>query len=129
MPPMTQAVLFRHGGAVGRVPAGTTAAGHRDAAYMFHPIACWQDPSQTDRYLQWVYASSDAMQSFTTGGVYLNFTGDEGPDKVRAGYDAATWARLVALKDKYHERNTDPIPPARGEGRPLRGRRRYAVVT
>jgi FAD/FMN-containing dehydrogenase len=116
MPPMTQAIIFRHGGAVGRVPAGTTATSHRDAAYMFHPIACWQDPAETDRYLQWVYASSDAMQPFTTGGVYLNFTGDEGPDKVRAGYDAETWARLVALKDKYDPDNVfrfnQNIPPS-----------------
>ena len=115
MPPTTQSVLFRHGGAVSRVPAETTAAGHRDAAYMFHPIACWQDPSDSDRYLDWVFRSTDAMEPFTTGGVYLNFTGEEGQDKVRAGYDRDTWTRLVALKDKYDPTNVfrfnQNIPP------------------
>jgi FAD/FMN-containing dehydrogenase len=115
MPPTTQSVLFRHGGAVSRVPAETTAAGHRDAAYMFHPIACWQDPSDSDRYLDWVFRSTDVMEPFTTGGVYLNFTGEEGQDKVRAGYDRDTWTRLVALKDKYDPANVfrfnQNIPP------------------
>ena len=115
MPPMTQSVLFRHGGAVSRV-AGTTAAGHRDAAYMYHPIACWQEPVEADRYMDWVYTSSDAMEPFTTGGVYLNFTADEGQDKVRAGYDGETWTRLVALKDKYDPDNVfrfnQNIPPS-----------------
>ena len=92
----------------------TTAAGHRDAAYMFHPIACWQDPSDSDRYLDWVFRSTDAMEPFTTGGVYLNFTGEEGKDKVR-GRDRDTWTRLVALKDKYDPANVfrfnQNIPP------------------
>ena len=105
MPPMTQAVLFRHGGAVSRVAPGTTAASHRDAAYMFHPIACWQDAFDADRFMEWVYSSTDAMEPFTTGGVYLNFTPDEGQDTVRAGYDHETWTRLVALKDKYDPDN------------------------
>ena len=105
MPPMTQAVLFRHAGAVSRVPAGTTAAGHRDAAYMFHPIACWMDPLETQRYVEWVYAGSAAMEPYMTGGVYLNFTGEEGEDRVREGYEPDTWARLVALKDKYDPDN------------------------
>ena len=105
MPPMTQAVLFRHGGAVSRVAPGTTSSGHRDAAYMFHPIACWVDPSETDRYRDWVYAGSAAMEPFMTGGVYLNFTGDEGEDRVRQGFEADTWTRLVALKDKYDPDN------------------------
>jgi hypothetical protein len=32
--PTTQAILFRHGGAVSQIPDDATAAGHRDAAYM-----------------------------------------------------------------------------------------------
>ena len=43
--PMTQIIIFHHGGAVSRVPEDATAAGHRDAAYMVHPVICWQDPA------------------------------------------------------------------------------------
>jgi FAD/FMN-containing dehydrogenase len=103
--PITQSVLFLHGGAVSRVPAGTTAFGHRQSAYMFHPIACWTDPADTDAHIAWVFEASEAMEPFTTGGVYLNFTGAEGQEKVRAGYDEETFDRLLALKEKYDPTN------------------------
>src|SRR5213078_303526 len=99
--PMSQAILFRTGGAIARVPDDATAASHRDAPYMWHPIACWSDPADTDREIAWVRESSEAMKPFATGGVYLNFEQDEGEDHVRAGYSAEKYARLVELKDKY----------------------------
>jgi FAD/FMN-containing dehydrogenase len=103
--PITQVIMFRHGGAVSRVPDGATAAGHRDAVYMAHPIACWQDAVQTDMHVRWVRRFSDAMSKFSTGGVYLNFEPDEGEQKVRAGYGPEKYARLVALKDKWDPEN------------------------
>ena len=103
--PTTMSVMFRHGGAVSRVPDDATAAGHRDAAYMAHPITCWQDPAQTQQYLDWVRRFSEAMAPFTTGGVYLNFEPDEGEERVRAGYGAEKYAKLVALKDKWDPDN------------------------
>jgi FAD/FMN-containing dehydrogenase len=103
--PTTQSILFRHGGAVSRVADDATAAGHRDAAYMAHPIAAWQDPAQTELHLDWVRRFSAAMAPFTTGGVYLNFEPDEGEERVRAGYGAEKYARLVALKDKWDPDN------------------------
>ena len=103
--PMTQIIIFRHGGAVSRVPEDATAAGHRDAAYMVHPIACWQDPAQSERHIDWVGRFSEAMRPFTTGGVYLNFEPDEGEERVRAGYGAEKYARLVELKDKWDPEN------------------------
>lgn len=66
--PTTQAILFRHGGAVSRVADDATAAGHRDAAYMAHPIVAWQDPAQTELHLDWVRRFSAAMAPFSTGG-------------------------------------------------------------
>jgi FAD/FMN-containing dehydrogenase len=103
--PMTQVLIFRHGGAVSRVPDDAMAAGHRDAVYMAHPIAAWQDPSQTDLHVNWVRRFSDAMSRHATGGVYLNFEPSEGEQKVRAGYGAAKYAKLVALKDKWDPEN------------------------
>jgi FAD/FMN-containing dehydrogenase len=35
----------------------------------------------------------------------MNFLGDEGQDRVKAAYGAATYERLVALKDKYDPTN------------------------
>jgi hypothetical protein len=103
--PMTQAIVFRTGGAVSRVPAESTAAGHRDSVYMAHPLACWEDPADNEINIAWVTAFSDAMRPFTTGGVYLNFELDQGEDLVRRGYTPQTYARLVALKEKWDPGN------------------------
>jgi FAD/FMN-containing dehydrogenase len=103
--PTTQSILFRHGGAVSQITDDATAAGHRDAAYMAHPIAAWLDPAQTQLHLDWVRRFSEAMTRFTTGGVYLNFEPDEGEERVRAGYGAEKYAKLVALKDTWDPDN------------------------
>ena len=44
------------------------------------------------------------MEPFTTGGVYVNYLGDEGADRVKAAY-GANYERLVALKNKYDPAN------------------------
>jgi FAD/FMN-containing dehydrogenase len=103
--PMSQSILFRHGGAISRVPEDATAASHRDAPYMWHPIAAWDNPADTEREIAWVRESSAAIEPFATGGVYLNFEQDEGAEHVRAGYSAEKYARLVALKDRYDPEN------------------------
>jgi FAD/FMN-containing dehydrogenase len=99
--PLSQAIMFRHGGAVSRVADDAMAAGHRDAAYMMHPIAVWEDPADSDRHISWCRGLCAAMRPHTTGGVYLNMTMDEGQVRVRDGYSPAKYRRLVALKDKY----------------------------
>jgi FAD/FMN-containing dehydrogenase len=103
--PLSQAIMFRNGGAVGRVPDDAMAAGHREAAYLMHPIAVWDDPADSGRHIAWCRDLCAAMSPHTTGGVYLNMTMDEGAGRVRAGYDAAKYERLVALKDKYDPDN------------------------
>lgn len=102
---MTQMIIFRHGGAVSRVPEDATAAGSRGSTYMAHPIACWQDPAQTKMHVDWVRRFSDAMGPYSTGGVYLNFEPDEGEQKVRAGFGRAKYDQLVALKEKWDPEN------------------------
>jgi FAD/FMN-containing dehydrogenase len=37
--------------------------------------------------------------------MYVNFTGDGDEDKVRASYPPDTYARLVAVKDRYDPTN------------------------
>lgn len=103
--PMSQAIIFRHGGAISRVPEDATAAGHRAAPYMLHPIACWQDPSEDARHIGWARSMSEAMRQFTTGGVYLNFEPDEGEAHLRTGFDADKFQRLIELKDKWDPQN------------------------
>jgi len=103
--PMSQALIFRTGGAIARVPDDATAASHRAAPYMWHPIAAWSDPAESAEQIAWVRESYAAMEPYTTGGVYLNFEQDEGEAHVRAGFTPEKYARLVELKDKYDPSN------------------------
>jgi FAD/FMN-containing dehydrogenase len=103
--PMTQAIVFRNGGAVARVPADFAAAGNRDAPYMAHPLACWPDAADDDANIAWTRRYIDALTPWGTGRVYLNFEQDEGAALVRRGFDRDAYARLVALKDRWDPGN------------------------
>jgi FAD/FMN-containing dehydrogenase len=54
------------------------------------------------------------MQAFASGGVYVNYLGEEGPDRVQAAY-GGNYDRLVALKTQYDPTNlfrvNQNIPP------------------
>ncbi len=103
--PMTQGIVFRHGGAVGRVAEDATAAGNRAAAYMAHPIACWDTPDQTDYEMDWVSRFSAAFTPDATGGVYLNFEPGTSHEDVLAGFGAQKYARLAELKQTWDPTN------------------------
>ena len=83
----------------------TAAFPHRDAPYVVNLISRWADPAQDAEQIAWgrdVYASLD---DHTTGGAYINFLSDEGPDRVRAAYGEEGYARLQALKRRYDPDN------------------------
>jgi hypothetical protein len=103
--PFSAALLFQLGGAISRTDANTNAAAHRDAAYVLNIQAAWEAPHETNRYIDWARDFWNAMQPFSTGGVYVNFLSeDEGGDRVRAAY-GDRYARLVALKNRYDPTN------------------------
>lgn len=103
--PLTAGVIFRHGGAIARVPEDDTAVSHRAAPYMAHPIAAWADPSETDREIAWVHRFSEAFAPCRTGGVYLNFEPETDEENVRAGYTGGKYERLAALKQQWDPEN------------------------
>ena len=103
--PLTQAIMFRTGGAVAQVPDDATAASHRDAVYMAHPIAQWMDAAEDATHIGWAKAFSAALEPWTTGGVYLNFEQEPGQEHVQRGYSAKKWDRLVSLKEEWDPQN------------------------
>ena len=103
--PMTQGIIFKNGGAISQVAEDATAAGNRAAPYMAHPIACWADPSETERELDWVARFSAAFEPALTGGVYLNFEPETAESDVRAGFGDAKYERLAALKEQWDPEN------------------------
>ncbi len=103
--PLTAVHIHHMQGAVSRVGASDTAYSNRQAPYTLNVIAAWADPHESPTHVQWVRALSAAVQPHTTGGVYSNFLGDEGQDRVRAAYGAETYDRLVAAKNQYDPTN------------------------
>ena len=103
--PMTQGIMFRHGGAVSRVDENATAAGNRAAPYMAHPIACWDTADQTDYEMDWVRRFSAAVAPAATGATYLNFEPGTTRSDVMAGFGGEKYAKLVELKDRWDPTN------------------------
>jgi FAD/FMN-containing dehydrogenase len=91
-------------GAVSRVGEHETAFAHRDSKFALNIISMWMSPAESDIHVQWADDLWQSMQPFWTGGVYSNFLGDEGRERVRAAY-GDNYDRLAALKSKYDPTN------------------------
>jgi FAD/FMN-containing dehydrogenase len=103
--PVRELHLHHGGGAMARVPTAATAFAHRDAAYVLNIIARSPDRAGFAEHADWARATHQAMDPWSTGGAYVNFTSEAGQDKVRASYPPDTYARLVAAKDRYDPTN------------------------
>src|SRR5690606_24120817 len=104
VPSPSQAILFAWGGAVARVSGDRTPMAQRHAPWVTHPFALWEDPADDARFIGWARASARDLRRFTSGGVYLNFIGDEGTDRVRAAF-GESYARLARVKATYDPDN------------------------
>jgi hypothetical protein len=102
--PVHELHLHHGGGAMANTPAGGTAFAHRDAAYILNIIARSPDRESFDEHAGWARGTHQAMDPWSTGG-YVNFTSEPGQDKVQASYPPDTYARLVAVKDRYDPTN------------------------
>jgi FAD/FMN-containing dehydrogenase len=123
--PLTYFTLEPKGGAIGAMGEDDTALGSRDAAYAFYVVTMWTDPAESERHIAWTREFAQAMQPYTTAGMFLNFVMDEGQERVRSTYGERRYRRLVELKDKYDPgnlfRHNQNIPP--GGGTPAGPRR------
>ena len=107
------------GGAMARVPADATAYAHRDRPIMINIASFYTGPDDRPIRESWVTDFTAALQQGDSA-AYVNFIGDEGPERVRDAYPGRTWERLVAIKTEYDPtnmfHNNQNIPPAAKEG-------------
>jgi len=99
----TQLLLVPWGGAVARAE-DTTPLAKRDAAWVIHPFAVWEGADRDAEHVGWGRAVRERFAPWTTGGIYLNFIGDEGQDRVRAAFGPA-YDRLAAVKAAWDPDN------------------------
>ena len=104
VPTGTQHVLFQQGGAIADGPAEYPVP-YRDAPWAVHPFGIWEDPADDGRCIQWVRDVRADVRPWSTGATYLNFIGDEGPERVVAGLGADNTRRLAELKRRYDPDN------------------------
>jgi hypothetical protein len=102
--PMSALGFEQFGGAVRRVGVEDTAFRHRDVAYDIAILGEWADPATSAVNIQWVREVASKTEPFATGGVYVNFLGEDGEEQVKAAY-GSHFQRLVALKRKYDPSN------------------------
>ena len=103
--PMTQ-VLLEHlvHGAVQRVGRNDTAFAQRDGKYSLGVYSVWENPAESEKNIEWTRRFYDAVRPFSAGGVYVNYLGEEGEDRVKEAY-GENYRRLVDLKKKYDPTN------------------------
>jgi FAD/FMN-containing dehydrogenase len=102
------------GGAMERVPSDATAFAHRGRRIMATIAALFEKPDEAPAHEEWVTRFMGAVQQGREG-VYVNFLGNEGSDRIRAAYPGSTWDRLTVIKRRYDPSNlfrmNHNIPP------------------
>ncbi len=113
--PMRAVQLRVLGGAIARVPNDATAYAHRASKIMVNVAAFYEGDHDRAEKQAWV---EELMASIlqSDDGAYVNFVGDEGPERVRAAYPGKTYDRLAEIKRRYDPDNlfrlNQNIPPA-----------------
>jgi FAD/FMN-containing dehydrogenase len=120
--PFSYTIVFHMGGAVRRADDMATAFTGRDAEHAVNINAEWLGADDPNDDTGWARKMFEAVQPHGTGGVYVNFLGDEGEDRVRVAYGAEKYERLARLKAKYDpanvfrlNQNIRPTPPTFGD--------------
>ena len=116
--PLTDIVIWHHGGAMSRVGETETAYGGRDAPFLVTAEANWTDPAQNDEAIAWAREVWDAMEPLLDRRRLPQLPrprrGEGG--RSRAPATARTTSGSPALKAKYDPDNlfrmNINIPPA-----------------
>jgi FAD/FMN-containing dehydrogenase len=70
-----------------------------------HPFGLWEHPADDDKARNWARNIRSDLKPWASGATYLNFIGDEGEDRVVAGFGQDNYARLVKVKTQYDPGN------------------------
>ena len=102
--PLTAFPIWQMGGAVSRVDDNETAFNGRSAGFTYNIGASTETSAGFAEERQWVQEFWSALRPWHEG-VYVNFLGEEGAERVRQSYGSEKYERLRALKQKYDPDN------------------------
>ncbi|WP_457963987.1 FAD-binding oxidoreductase [Arthrobacter sp. D1-29] len=114
----SQQIIIRWGGAVGGDAAAATPLMNRNSAWVSHPYGISPTAEQGQVAKAWVKGFREKISPYATGGVWLNFIGNEGQDRIRAAFGQQNYARLARVKREFDPQNVfrgnQNILPAEG---------------
>jgi hypothetical protein len=103
--PFSQVLIQHIHGAASRVHPTGTAFALRHESYILGMFAAWTDTDdEAHKHMEWTRSFWTDVRRFGSLGVYVNFLGDEGEERIRASY-GVNYERLVALKNRYDPTN------------------------
>ena len=103
--PNSEVHIHHAGGAMARIASDATAYSHRSSPYLVNVVARSVSPEGFDTEIAWARSARSALSVYGPDAMYVNFTGDAEPDKVRASYPPETYRRLVEVKRHYDPSN------------------------
>ena len=93
------------GGAVARVGEDDTAFANRDAIYSLLILGRTDDPAGDGAVRDWVRGLWKAVEPYSTGGVYVNYMGQDEAERIGEAYGTDHYARLAKIKNQYDPAN------------------------
>jgi hypothetical protein len=104
VPSPSQHVLFPQGGAIAS-DATDYPIPWRRARWCVHPFGLWDDPADDERAKRWARDICSDLRPWASGAVAHNFIGDEGQERVIAGFGRENYDRLAKIKARYDPDN------------------------
>ncbi|MFC8409989.1 FAD-binding oxidoreductase [Arthrobacter sp. NPDC057259] len=103
--PHSQHLVARWGGAVAGPAAAQTPLQNRGAQWVTHPYGMEASAAAAEEAKAWVKQFRRDIAPYANGGVWLNFVGDEGRDRVRAAFGEENYGRLALVKREFDPEN------------------------
>lgn len=104
LPSPSQHVIIPQGGVIARGSSDYPIP-WRKASWCVHPFGLWEDPGDDERGKRWAHDLCADLKPWASGAVYLNFIGDEGENRVVAGFGRENYQRLAQVKAQYDPDN------------------------